>query len=87
MYKVDLEKSSKTRDQIAVTRSLNKQDNFGKISTFALLTTLKLLTVLITENCGKSPYLPPEKTVCRSKAKVRIIPGTKDGFTIGQGVC
>ena len=43
-----------TRDQIANTLlSLKKQENFRKISTSALLTTLKPLTVWITTNCGK----------------------------------
>ena len=41
----------------------------------ASLTTLKPLTVWTTTNCGiffkrntKSPYLPPEKSVCKSSS-------------------
>ena len=43
-----------TRDQIAnICGSQRKQENTRKISTFALLTTPKHLTVWITSNCGK----------------------------------
>ena len=34
----------------------------------------------------KPPYLPPEKSVGRSKATVRIEHGTTDWFQIGKGV-
>ena len=45
-----------TRDQIASTSagSLKKQESFRRISTSALLTMPKPLTVWITINCGKS---------------------------------
>ena len=47
-------KGRRTRDQIANIRgSLKKQVNSRKISTSALLTAPKLLTVWITANCGK----------------------------------
>ena len=56
----------------------------------------KSLTVWIPTNCGKflkrdrntrPPDLPPEKSVCRSEATVRIGHGTTDWFQIGKGVC
>ena len=56
---------------------------------------LKPLTVWVTTNCGKfsrdgntrPPYLPPDKSVCRSRAAVRTERGTMDWFQIGKGVC
>ena len=65
-----------TRDQIAnIHWIIEKTREFQKkTSTSASLTVLKPLTVWITTNCGKflkrweyqTPYLPPEKPVCRS---------------------
>ena len=67
-----------TRDQIAnihwiIEKSKRVQE---KTSTSASLTMPKPLTVWITTNCGKffkrweyrPPYLPPEKSVCRSRS-------------------
>ena len=53
-----------------------KQESLRKTSTSGLLTMPNPLTVLITTNCGKifkrwdtrSPDLPPEKYVCRSRS-------------------
>ena len=52
------------------------------------------MTVCITTNCGKflrdgctrPPYLPSEKSVCRSRSKVRTGYETTDWFKIGKGV-
>ena len=54
-----------------------KQEKFRKTFTSASLTMLKPLTMQITTKCGKflkrgkirSPYLSPEKPVCRSRKK------------------
>ena len=60
------------RDQIAnICYIIEKEDNSRKTSTSASLTMKKPLTV----NCGniskdgntRPPFLPPEKSVCRSK--------------------
>ena len=62
-------KGRETGDQIAnIHWIIEKARGSRKISTHALLTTLKPLTVWITTNCGKflrnentvQPYLPPE---------------------------
>ena len=66
-----------TRDKIAKsTGSLKKQESSRKTSTFALLTMPKPLicglqqTVENSKRDGNTrpPYLPPEKSVCRSKS-------------------
>ena len=67
-----------TRDQIANIKlpSLKKQESSRKTSTSALLIMPKTLTVWITTNLENSerdrntrpPYLPPEKSVCRSRS-------------------
>ena len=81
-----------------------KQGNSRKTSTSASLTILKPLTVWITTNRGKflkswntrTPYLPPEKSVRRSRSNsqnwsglgfVRTGHGTTDWFQIGKGAC
>ena len=76
MFKLDLEKAEESEIKLPTsTGSLKKQENSRETSTFASLTTLKLLTVWITTNCGNSsrdgntrpPYLHPEKYVYRSR--------------------
>ena len=76
MFKVDLEKEEEPEIKLPTsTASSRKQESSRKISTCALLTTPKPLTVWITRNCGqffekwnaRLPYLPPKKSVCRSR--------------------
>ena len=66
-----------TKDKISnIHWIIKKATEFQKKSTSALLTTPNPLTVWITINCGKllkkwdirSPDLPPEKSVCRSRS-------------------
>jgi len=76
MYKLDLEKAEEPEIKVPTSvGSQKKQKSSGKTSTSALLTAPKPLTAWITMNCGKffkrweyqTPYLPPEKPVCRSR--------------------
>ena len=44
------------------------------------------------ENCSRDgntrpPYLPSEKSVCRSRSNPKTGHGTTDWFQIGKGVC
>ena len=60
-----------TRDQIdACTGSLKKQENSRKTSTFASLTTLcvsqQTVENSLRDENTRPPYLPPEKSICRS---------------------
>ena len=51
----DLEKAEEPEIEVPTSAgSVKKQRNSRKIPTFASLTTLKLLTVWITTNCGNS---------------------------------
>ena len=76
VYKLDLEKAEEPEIKLPTfIGSLRKQGNSRKTSTSALLTMLKPLTVWITTKCWKLfkrweylPYLPPEKSVCRSRS-------------------
>ena len=53
MYKLDLEKAEEPEIKLPTSiGSSKKQESFRKISTTALLTTPKPLTVWITTNCG-----------------------------------
>ena len=71
MFKLDLEKAEEPEIKLPTsTGSQNKQENFRKTSTSALLTTLKPLTVWITINWKilrdgytRPLYLPLEKPV------------------------
>ena len=54
MNKLNLEKAKESDIKLPTsTGSYKKQENSGKTSTSASLTTLKPLTVWITTNCGK----------------------------------
>ena len=76
MYKLDLEKAEEPEVKLLTsTGSLKKQESSRKTSTSTLLTTPKPLTVWITtvENSLRDQntrphYLPPEKSVCRSRS-------------------
>ena len=77
MFKLDLEKAEEPDIKLPTSVGSSKmQESSRKTSTSALLTTPKPLTVWITqtlENSSKdgktrSPYLPPEKSVCRSRS-------------------
>ena len=53
-FKLDLEKAEEPEIKLPTSAgSSNKQESSRKISTTALLTTPKPLTVSITTNCGK----------------------------------
>ena len=54
MFKMDLEKAEEPEIKLPTpTGSSKKQESFRKISTSALLTMPKPLTVCITTHCGK----------------------------------
>ena len=54
MFKLDLEKAGEPEIKLPTSSgSLKKQESSRKISTSALLTMPKPLTVWITTNCGK----------------------------------
>jgi len=77
MFKLDLEKAEEPEIKLPTSvGSLKKQRSSRKTSTSNLLTTPKPLTVWITTNLENSLrdgnirplYLPPEKSVCRSRS-------------------
>ena len=87
-------KGRRTIDQIANIRWIKrKQENSRKISTSALLTMPKPLTVWITTNSGKFlktwEYLTSllRNLYAGQEAAVRTGHGTTDWFQIGKGVC
>ena len=91
---LDLEKAEEPEIKLPTSvGSSRKQKSFRKTSTSALLTTPKpwlcglQQTVENSERNGNTrpPYLPPEKSVCRSRNN-RIARGTTDWFQIGKGV-
>ena len=68
-------KGRETRDQIAnICWIIIKQENSRKISTFALLTMLKALTVWITTNCGKffKRWEIPDHLTCLLRSLLQV---------------
>ena len=72
---VRFRKDRGTRDQIASIHRIIEKAEFQKIATSASLTTVKPLCELkqTLENSSRDgntrpPYLPPEKSVCRSRS-------------------
>ena len=96
MYKLGLEKAEEPEIKLpTIVGSWRKQGNSRKTSTSALLTTLKLLTVWITTNCGKflemgiSHYLtcPLRNLYVGQEAMVRRTRReTTAWFKIGEGI-
>ena len=96
MFKLDLEKAEEPEIKLPTPAgSLKKQETSRKVSTYALLTTPKPLTVWITTNCGK--FLKemgiPDHLTCLlrnlyagQKATVRTRHGTMEWFQIEKGV-
>ena len=85
-----------TRDQMPISAaSLRKQESSRKISTFALLTMPKLLTVWMTTNCGKffkrweyqAPW-PASWEICTQvrKQQLELDMEKTDWFQIEKGV-
>ena len=95
MFKLDLEKAEESEIKLPTsTVSLKKQESSRKISTSALLTMLKPLTVWITTNWKILQEMGiPDHLTCllRSlyagqEATVRTSHGKTDWFQIGKGV-
>ena len=76
MFKLDLEKTEEPEIKLPISAgSLKKQESSRKPCTFALMSTPKPLSVWITtdwkisrDGSTRPPYLPPEKSVCRSRS-------------------
>ena len=96
LFKLDLEKAEESEIKLpASAGSLKKQESSRKISTFALLTIPKPLTVSITTNwkilkeIGVSDHFTCllRNLHAGQEAAVRTGHGTIDWFQIGKGVC
>ena len=93
IFKLDLEKAEEPEVKLPTSAgSLKKQESSRKTSSSALLTMPKSLcgSQQTVENSERdrntrSPYLPPEKSICRSRSN-RTGHGTTDWFQIGKGV-
>ena len=96
MFKLDLEKAEKPAIKLPTSiGSLKKQESSRKMSTSALLTMPKPLTVWITTNCGKfltemeiSDHLIYLLRILDAgkEVTVRTGHGTTDQFQIGKRV-
>ena len=95
MFKLDLENTEVPELKLPTSAgSSGKQESSRKISTFALLTTPKPLTVWITTNCGKflkrwkyqTTWPASWETCIQVKKQLRNGHGTTDWFQIGKGV-
>ena len=101
IYKLDLEKAEEPEIKLPTSAgSWKKQENSRKISTSALLTMLKPLTVWITANCGKffkrceyQTTLPVSWETCKQVNKQQLAldmeqqTGSKLGKEYSKAVC
>ena len=98
MFKLDLEKAGEPEIKLPTSSgSLKKQESSRKISTSALLTMPKPLTVWITTNCGKFLEMGiPDHWTCllrnlhagqEATTRTGLVLGTTDWLQIGKGVC
>ena len=88
-------KGRETRDQIANIRwIIEKTREFQKNIYFCFIDDAKAFDCVDHQKMENSerggntrpPYQPPEKSVCRSRSKVRTGHGTMDWFQTGKGV-
>ena len=95
MFKLELEKAEEPEIKLTASAgSSKKQGSARKISTAALLTMPKLLTVWITTNCGKFLEMgTPDHLTCLlrnlyagQETTISTGHGTTDWFQIGKGV-
>ena len=92
MFKLDLEKAEEPEIKLQTfVGSLKKQDSSRKISTFALSTTSKLLSVWITINCGKflkrweyQTTLPVSWEICMQLNKLKLDMEQQTGSKLGK---
>jgi len=75
MFKLGLEKAEEPEIKLPTSIGLlKKQESSRKTSTFALLTTPKPFCgsqqtgKFLRDGNTRPPYLPPEKSVCRSRS-------------------
>ena len=96
MYKLDIEKAEEPEIKLPTSAgSWEKQGNFRKTSTSALLTTLKPLTILITTNWKILKEMRiPDYLMCLlrnlyaiQKVTVGTGHGKVDWFKTGEGPC
>ena len=95
IYKLDLEKAEEPEIKLPTSAgSWKKQENSRKISTSALLTMLKPLTVWITANCGKffkrceyQTTLPVSWETCKqvNKQQLALDMEQQTGSKLGKG--
>ena len=94
MFRQDLEKTEESEIKLPTSVGSNKkQKSSRKLSTSALLTTLKSLTLWITTNCGKffkrweyQTILPASLEICMQVKKQQLEPDMEQqtGSNLGK---
>ena len=92
VFKLDLEKAEEPEIKLPTSVGSSKKQESSRTSTFALLTMIKPLTVWVIPNCGKflrdgntrPSYLPPEKSVRRSRSKLELDLEQQTGSRLGK---
>ena len=97
MFKAGFRKGRRARDQIAnihwiIENAREFQKNIYFCFTdyaeaFDCVDHNKQWKIILRYGNTKPPYLPSEKSVCRSEATVRTRHGTTDWFIIGEEIC
>ena len=94
MFKLDLEKAEEPEIKLATSvGSHKKQESYRKMSTSALLTMPKPLTVWVTKNCGKllkrweyQTTFPSSKEICMQvrKQQLELDMEQRTGWKLGK---
>ena len=88
MFKLVLEKAEEPEIKLPTSVGSSKKHDSSRRTSISCLIDYAKVFVWITSNCGKflkrwntrPPDLPPEKSIYRSRSKVRTRHGTKDWF-------
>ena len=95
IFKLDLEKVENQRSNCQHLLDHWKAREYQKNTYFCFIDYAKAfdcvdhnkLWKILKDVNTRWPYLPPEKSVCRSRSNSRTGHGTTDWFQIGKGVC
>ena len=94
MSKLDLEKAEEPEIQLPTSVGSSKKQESSRENIYFIdyVKAFDCVDHNKLENCSRDgntrpPDLPPEKSVCRSRATVRTGYATRDWFQIGKGVC
>jgi len=94
MFKLDLEKEEAPKIKLPTSIGSSKKQGFQENIYFCFIDYAKAFDCVDHNKLGKilrdgnnrTPYLPPDKSVCRSRSSSGTQNGTTNWFQIGKGI-